>query len=71
MSGMTQIADLLGEVISAAPDDKRNELAQALEDYAAKYSRSYDSAMSNKVPMLTTLLDVIVENTDARIRHKL
>lgn len=71
MSDMTQIANLLGEVIAAAPDYKRNALAQALEDYAAKYSRTYDSAMSNKVPMLTTLLDKIVMVTDARIHHKL
>jgi hypothetical protein len=33
--------DALAAVIQAAPEEKRNSLAQAIEDYAIANSRSY------------------------------
>lgn len=58
----------LANTIAHAPDADRNRLAQALEDYAYGYSRSYKQ-MTAGGTMLASLLDTLEEASDARIHR--
>lgn len=53
--------------IEAAPEAKKGPLADAIQDYAATYHRTWNSAVDYRNNrLLAELLDAIVEGSDAR-----
>jgi hypothetical protein len=58
----------MAAVIQAAPEEKRNALAEAIEDYAVTFSTSYRQ-MTRGNTMVNSLLDCIEENAEARIER--
>jgi hypothetical protein len=56
----------LAAVIDAAPEKERNTLAQALQDYAYAYPRSYRQ-MDRGGQLIASVLNTIEEATDCRI----
>jgi len=65
------ISNFLQDAIASAPEKERNQLAQALEDYAEKYSRTVDGIRSGRgSKWLTELMEAMIEGSDARIEMK-
>ncbi len=62
---MNAITTKINAIVGRAPQSDKDELAQVMEDYAAKYARTYTGL--RRVPFVRDLLDDLEENTDARI----
>ena len=69
MSHSTKIADLLGTIIAEAEDTMKQELAQALEDFAEKSPRAFIGVQNT--PFSTCLMEAMIEESDARINPAL
>ena len=65
MSHSTKIADLLGTIIEEADDKLKQELAQALEDFAEKRPLAFISVQ--KTPYSQVLMDAMIVASDARV----
>jgi hypothetical protein len=61
--GLADILELITVVVGKS--DQADVIAQALEDYAEKYPRSYNAARS--IDILGTFLESLEEAVDARI----
>ena len=62
MAGLVKIEELLSTALSHAPEEDRQKLAQAIEDFAATYSRSWKHLQASPY---AGLMDAIVEGSDA------
>ena len=60
--------DALRAVVAAAPEAKRNALAQAVEDYAEARPRVFRDDVG-KAGLHGTLFDTLIEASDARPLH--
>lgn len=62
------VIEALTACIDAAPDKQKDALAQALEDYAKTYRRSYDDLTGPRAfPALKNMLLAVEEACEARI----
>lgn len=62
---MNTITVKINDIIKKAPQSDKNELAQVLEDYAAKLPLTYKGL--HRVPFIRDLLEDLEEITDARV----
>lgn len=62
MAGLVQIEELLTAALEHAPDEHRQKLAQAIEDFAYKYPGSWKHLQASPYE---GLLDAVVMGTDA------
>jgi hypothetical protein len=62
-----ELLDALHGLISNADDHDRALLSEALEQYAYCYPRSYSTSRKKETSLVSALLDVLEEASDARI----
>jgi len=63
------VFEALEFAISTAPEAKRNALAQAVEDYAKAYPRTWGGLTSHRqAPFMLKLIETIIEASDARVQ---
>lgn len=67
------VIEALSAIIDSAPDQQKDALAQALEDYANTYRRSWNDLIGPRsaartAPALSRMLLAIEEASEARIQ---
>ena len=67
MSHSTKIADLLGTIIAEADNTMKQELAQALEDFAEKRPGAFNGVQNT--PFASCIMEAMVEESDARVQQ--
>lgn len=64
------VIEALGQIIADADDKQKDALAQALEDYAGTYRRSFNDLTGPRaMPALVNLIQTIEEASEARIER--